>query len=405
MKDNKKSRPLKILLGALFALLLIYLAVQLYTVMNRTYRSEIAIPYQLTDNVMLDGVLVYEETPLEGHGIIGYLVEDGARVAGGNVVAEVYTSEEQAQLREELTQIEKRIALLQKAQNTNASGEISVISAQMKTDLYNLLDVLDSTNMDGFSEAADAYLLSANRLQVYTGEETDYTPQIEELQNRRDGIRSRLGSLTTIEAGQAGYFVSADNCCFLQADRETLDEMKPAQLQAFLQGNPEKPADGSIGKIISGYVWYYYGVCDLKTAEKFENASGKQQISFPGKEEETLPVTIQRVDVDVDAGLATVVLRCEYTNQEVLKLCHQTAQVDFNTYSGLRIDKKALHILDNQKGVYIKYGSIERWRKIQVVYENEDYILVPAKPNEESELKIYDEVIVEGSDLRDGKLL
>lgn len=405
MKENKKSRPLKILLGALFLLLFIYLAVQLYAVMNRTYRSEIAIPYQLTDNVLLDGVLVYEEAPVEGRGIIGYLVEDGARVAGGNVVAEVYVSEEQAKLREELTQLDNRIALLQKAQNTNASGEISVISGQMKNDLYNLLDVLDSTNMEGFSGAADAYLLSANRLQVYTGEETDYTPQIEELQSRRETVAARLGSPSTIEAGQAGYFVSANNCYFLQSDRETLEGMTPVQFKGFLDGAPEKSASGKIGKIISGYVWYYYGSCDLKTAEKFENASGKLQISFPGKEEETLPVTVEQVETDVDAGLAKVVLRCEYTNQEVLKLCHQTAQVDFNTYSGLRIDKSALHILDNQKGVYIKYGSIERWRKIQVLYENEDYILVPAKPNENSALKIYDEVIVEGSDLRDGKLL
>lgn len=405
MKEKKKASPLKLLLGVLFLLFMVYLGVQLYTIMNRTYRSEIAIPYQLTDNVLLDGVLVYEEVPVAGSGTIGYLVEDGARVANGTVVAERYTSEEQAQLREELTQLDNRIALLQKAQNTNASGDISVIGGQMKNDLYQLLDVLDGTTMEGFSEAADAYLLSANRLQVYTGEQADYGPQIEELQNRREQVASRLGSPTTIESEVAGYFVSANNCHFLQSDREGLDGMSPKQLQAFLQGSPQKSAGSTAGKIITGYVWYYYGICDSKTAEKFENAPRKLQISFPGKVEETLPVTVELVETDVDTDLAKVVLRCEYTNQDVLKLCHQAAQVDFNTYTGLRVDRNALHILDNQKGVYIKYGSIERWRKIQVLYENEDYLLVPAKPNEFSALKIYDEVIVEGNDLRDGKLL
>ena len=158
------------------------------------------------------------------------------------------------------------------------------------------------------------------------------------------------------------------------------------------------------GKVITSYHWYYYATCDLEAAEKFQNQT-QVTISFPGKSEEELPATVESVTVDQDGGLAKVVLACEYTNSDMLKLVQQPAQVSFATYTGLRIDKNALHIVNGEKGVYVKYGSIQRFRKIYVLYENEDYILVPADQSNGSEVKLYDEVIVEGTNLQDGNLL
>ena len=73
----------------------------------------------------------------------------------------------------------------------------------------------------------------------------------------------------------------------------------------------------------------------------------------------------------------------------------------------MRINAKALHIVDGEKGVYVKYGNLARWRRITVLYQNEEYILVPegGKVGTENEVRLFDEVIVEGSDLRDGKML
>ena len=63
--------------------------------------------------------------------------------------------------------------------------------------------------------------------------------------------------------------------------------------------------------------------------------------------------------------------------------------------------------MDGEKGVYVKYGNLARWRKIQIVYQNEEYMLVAedGKVGTDNELRMFDEVIVEGTDLRDGKIL
>ena len=77
------------------------------------------------------------------------------------------------------------------------------------------------------------------------------------------------------------------------------------------------------------------------------------------------------------------------------------------TYEGIRIDKAALHIVNGQRGVYVKYGNLQRFLKITTLYENDSYILVPedGKLGSANEVRLYDEIIVQGTNLEDGKLL
>ena len=72
---------------ALLAVVLFYLAVQLYTIFHRSYKTETAIAYTMADSVELTGVAVFDGVDVSGGGNLGYLVRDGERVTGGTVVA------------------------------------------------------------------------------------------------------------------------------------------------------------------------------------------------------------------------------------------------------------------------------------------------------------------------------
>lgn len=400
---TQKLNTLKLAGIAALVLAVLYVVVQLYLILGHSYKQETAILYELSDGVTLNGVVVFGEQEVQGSGNLGYLVEDGSRVVEGTQVAEIYTDPQQAAWREALTKVENTISLLEKAQNANSSSDIDVASSQAQASLYDLLDTLDGTTLTGFTQAQNDYLLAESRLNVSTGAETDYAQQIAQLTQERDSLAASLGQPQPIYAGSGGYFISAQNSKFLTQTKEELDAMTPTQLRDYLAQGAQESRDVA-GKVITSYHWYYYATCDLEAAEKFQNQT-QVTISFPGKSEEELPATVESVTVDQDGGLAKVVLACEYTNSDMLKLVQQPAQVSFATYTGLRIDKNALHIVNGEKGVYVKYGSIQRFRKIYVLYENEDYILVPADQSNGSEVKLYDEVIVEGTNLQDGNLL
>ena len=113
---------------------------------------------------------------------------------------------------------------------------------------------------------------------------------------------------------------------------------------------------------------------------------------------------------DKDNGIAKIVLQCQTINAEVLSFGQETAQIDLKTYEGHPAStRKALHIVDGQRGVYVKYGNLQRF------FENPRRCMrttatsssrKTARSGTDNEVRLYDEIIVQELQiLQDGKLL
>lgn len=413
-QDSAERRRItrNILLGLLTVILLVavvYVGVQLYAILRRTYKIETAILATMSDSVTLKGAAVFPMTPVEGSGDLGYLVEDGERVTAGTAIAEKYTAEGQDLLREDLTNLEREISLLQRSQNSSSS-DYSLLTSQTSSALYSLLDGLDAGDYSKVRDAEENFVLAQNRMQVSTGQSTGFDATIASLQSERDTIAAQLGTLETISASTNGYFVSADTAGLTTLTQDAADAATPAQLQELLSGDLSPDSSGVAGWIVSGFSWRFYATCDLETAQRFDNLTSVR-ISVPGKQDEPLDATVLSVETDEDSGLAKIVLECGSINPEVLTLGQEEAQIDLHTYTGIRIDSKALHIVDGYNGVYVKVGNLQRFRRIVILYQDENYILVPedeqpdADGNATNEVRLYDEVIVEGTNLQDGRLM
>ena len=387
------------------ALVSVYIIVQCFVIFRRSYKTETAIKYTLAESITLDGVVAFDSVDVAGSGDLGYLVQDGERVTNGTVVAEVYTDDSQGLQRERLDRLERTITLLTKSQNSTGS-DLSVLTNQTKQALYNLLDKIDTAQYSGITDAEDTFLLAQNRLQVSTGQTAGFADTIAALRVEYDSIKAQLDALQTITATTNGYFSSTAASPAIAADRQALDDADPATLQKMLADGFPAAATDRAGQITTGFSWKFYAVCDLDTAARFDNISSVK-ISVPGKQNTPLSATVEEVTLDKDNGIAKIVLQCQTINAEVLSFGQETAQIDLKTYEGIRIDKEALHIVDGQRGVYVKYGNLQRFLKITTLYENDSYILIPenGKIGTDNEVRLYDEIIVQGTNLQDGKLL
>lgn len=407
-RENSRRAALKaaFAMGSLlFLLAAAYIIVQLYVILGREYKTEIAVMYTMADSVELSGFVMFDALNVSGEGNLGYLVEDGERVSEGAVIAEKYTDDSQSAAREQLIRLQNNIDLLTKSQNS-AGSDLTLLTTQTKTALYNLLDQLDTASYSGMQDAEWEFLLAQNRLQISTGQSSGFQSTIAELEAERDAVAAQLQGLETIIAEENGYFISSASAMPLDLEEQTLQDATPAQLQELLnQGVPTSTASLA-GRIVKGFSWRFYTVCDLDTAERFDGVTDVH-ISVPGKEDTPLDATVSSVDIDEEAGLAKIVIECQTINSDVLRLGQENAQIDLETYQGIRIDKNALHIVDGEKGVYVKYGDLQRFRKIQILYEDENYMLVPVDGavGGDSEVRLYDEIIVEGSNLQDGGLI
>lgn len=390
---------------ALLAALTLYIVVQCFAIFHRSYKTETAIAYTMADSVLLDGVVSFDAVSVPGSGGLGYLVQDGERVSKGTVLAEYYTDDAQGLLRERLDRLDRTIDLLSKSQNAVGS-DLSVLTTQTKQALYNLLDRLDTDDYTDLAAAEDDFLLAQNRLQVSTGQSGGYDAALQTLQAEYDEIYAQLSALQTITAETNGYFSSVTAAPAIMTDPAALDAASPAELQQMLaDGFPAADTERA-GQIATGFSWKFYTVCDLETAARFDGITSVM-ISVPGKQNTPLSAGVAECTVDEEAGVAKLVFSCQSINAEILSFGEETAKVDIRTYEGIRIDKDALHIVDGDRGVYVKYGNLQRFLKITTLYEDDRYILIPddGKIGTDNEVRLYDEIIVQGTGLEDGKLL
>lgn len=390
---------------ALLAVVSLYVVIQCFVIFRQSYKTETAIQYTMADSVTLDGVVSFASVPVEGTGDLGYLVQDGERVSNGTVLAECYTDDSQGLLRERLDRLGRTIDLLSKSQNSTGS-DLSVLTNQTRQALYNLLDKLDTAEYSGINDAEDDFLLAQNRLQINTGQTGDFTQTISTLQAEYDEINAELSSLQTITATTNGYFSSTEAAPTIATDQQALDDASPLELQQMLSDGFPAADTNRAGQIATGFSWRFYTVCDLETAARFDGITSVK-ISVPGKQNTPLTATLVELTQSEEDGIAKLVFECQSINAEILSFGQETAQIDIKTYEGIRIDKEALHIVDGARGVYVKYGNLQRFLKITILYEDENYILIPddGAIGTDNEVRLYDEIIVQGTNLQDGKLL
>ena len=88
--------------------------------------------------------------------------------------------------------------LLTTSENSVGS-DLSLLTTQTANALYNLLDQLDTASYTGMADAIDDFLLAQNRLQISTGQASDFSATIAALTAERDGVAAQLEGLETVK--------------------------------------------------------------------------------------------------------------------------------------------------------------------------------------------------------------
>lgn len=384
----------------------IYLSVQLFVILYRTYETQTIVEDTLSDSIMCRGILGMGETeiPYDGAGFLGYAVEDGARVTAGNVVAYAFPGLEQAQQSAYAEILTQELSIIEKSNISPTGTDTEMLMSQTYNSVYNYLDTIASAHYQALYEKQDAMQLALNKTQVVTGGVTDFTERTTMLTAQRDAAQA-AGAGSPIAAPVSGYFVAGENSTKRIYTTQQLQEMAPADLAVAAQEeSPPNPKE-TAGKIIEDYRWRFFTTVPLARVNKFP-LGGNVRVSFPDISDEMIPATVENVTEDEQAGIAKIELLCNYINAEVITLEHTRARITFRDYEGLRIDKRALRVVEGIKGVYIRHGNVAYFRRIKILYEDENYLLVPLKKIEgENEVNRYDEAFITGQDLYNEKIL
>ena len=180
-----------------------------------------------------------------------------------------------------------------------------------------------------------------------------------------------------------------------------MQALTPEKLQHLIESGGV-PSHYAVGKLVTSFSWYL--VCTVSEKEVYGiNTGGSVGVSFLNSSAGTVKMYVSAVNANEQDGTVTMVLRSNLMDAAIAALRKEKIKLIAEQYEGYVVDPKAVRTVDGATGVYVRLGNIVRFRKIDIAYSDDTMILAVCPDGESGYLKQYDEIIIEGTDLYDGK--
>lgn len=419
----KQGRPLITFVIALFAgALVLYAIFSVWKTFQDPFVSTYVYSYTLNDSIQTDGLIIRQEQVLSGgQGIVDVTRGEGEQVGINQTVALIYRDDQARQSQEQQEALRLEITQLQYALGR---GEDVSSAAKLNDDILNAMVSLRvaSTQQD-FSDLEDQVLEVKGKVlrreYTYSDElSTDsLATRLQELQTQYQTLRNQsYSAITQVTAPVSGTFSTLVDGYEGLINLESAINLTPQALTDLMNQTPTGDST-AVGKLISSNRWYFAAVVTQEEGERLEQA-GSLTLRFAGDFTKEVSMTVEKVNQD-DQGQAVVILSSDRYLEQTTLLRRETAELIFNSRTGLRVPKNALRMVTttsedeetgettetNTLGVYVVTAGRAEFKPVTILTEGDDFYVVQSVRTDKKALRAGDEVIVEATGLYDGQLL
>lgn len=431
-----KAKAKKLLVFLISAFIIIYF---IYIGISKTFdvtgiKTEIAREMTATDTLYKDAFIVREETLVNNNknGVISYVSSDGDHVAKGEVIASLYNNEEDVINNKKLDSVNDEITQIKRLNATAGTGDLAIdnINSQINNAIISLNTNIadrDFINVDSYVKNL-TYLITERF--VVTDNSVDISKRLQDLQNEKQTLENNTTkAISDINAKVAGCFVSSADGYESLFDYDNVKTINIDTFNKMKEMEPKKVSDKTIGKLITNVDWYV--VCPISNEEALRIATSgyhKVIIKMPFATTSSIPAYIESVNQSTTKdNEGVMILKCDYMNSELASIRNENVEVCLSNYEGIRVSKSAIHdgvvkkISEDKKGnqitkkkkvqgVYVLYGNELQFKEISIIYSGSDFVICDPSPengvlfNGET-VSLYDNVVIEGDDLKDGKIV
>jgi hypothetical protein len=412
------SRVVKVLGIILSVFAVFYFGYQIYFFMYTPYDTQVAMLYHYSDQVELNGIVVKSEQIIEGaaNGVVKYEYSNSQKIGSGSVVATVYQSENDLLNHDLLDTKNSYLDLLESLESKKSSirNNTQSVGANVKENQIELLLKLKNSEFSDMEKSELQFLESLLKQDMIINSDISYSEAIAALQSEISQLEGSISqAVSTITAPVTGYFTSDVDGFEQLYTADVLNDLTPVTVENLIKNT--KPAEnlGGIGKIVTSSEWKFLALVKTKDADRFQQ--GKTISLTFSNTEQVIPASIEQVNYQKDSEYSVLVLGCNIMNEDVINLRKETPSAVFETGTGLRVPSSAIRVQNveeeqedgsvqtvAQPGVYINMGQVVKFKKLDIIYETKEYAVSSIKADTDY-LQLYDEIILEGSDLYDNK--
>lgn len=353
-----------------------------------------------------------------GKGVYIPYVEDGSRVASGDIIALFFSSEKSAKAYREKQILSRTLDYYKKLQNqtTLSTLDIDKLEKTINDNLISYISACENNNYSSVSEILDTLKYDISSKKIATGEKLDFSVEISSLESQISELSKSSDNYTAIRAQFPGCYISTVDGYESAADYTEVSSLTVDGVNSLLRSEPSKVSSSAIGKIIDEYNWY--AVCNIPKDSLEKLYIGKKVlVTFENTNVNLTNMEVYSISPVTD-GYSSVVLASNMMSPDIALLRKEKIKIVIDEFEGLKVPREAIRnaetsdtadasdIAQSQNlGVYILYGQVVRFRKINVIYFGDDYAIVSRNTESSDSLKLYDMIITKGRNLYDGKII
>lgn len=371
------SVTVKIIAFFVSLFIIITVASQIYFSLNNKHKTEQAIFYTVSDSISFKGIFVRNETliPKNSDGILNYTNPDGSKLAANSIVAQVFSDEAQIETLKKIKATTDELTLLKRVVNpgTLSAAQPEFISKQIDEKYLQVSNYIEHNNLQKANDTKSELLVLMNIYNVVTNSEDKavISDRVNQLTSQLNSLNANYPKpLSTISTEKAGYFVSYVDGYENKLNFNSIKTLTADDINKIISEQITKDTS-SVGKIFDSYSWKLVGIINSPSRLKQDTYVNLKVQS----EQELIPVYIESVTPVDGNNNYKIILSCDRMNFNLVQNRVEKVSIVQNEYSGIKVPRSAINFRDDTRGVYVSLGQNVVFKKLDVVYEGDDFVL------------------------------
>lgn len=405
-KQSYNVNKSNVLIISVIVLIVLFVVIQFYKVTHIELKTQTATISTVYDKVSSEALFIRDESVVEKSpsGVTVACFQDGDKINVNGNVAMQFSSSKAAANYSKYAELTKQIKYYQtlEAQTVGQSADLETINEDIEQKVINYADGLAKNRIGDTAEDLDSVLV---RRQLIIGEDVNLLSIIENLRDQRNNYQSYSKPDRYIKTDKSGVFSSYTDgyenlIDYSKAEETTIDGFKSA-LKAV---DKAQNVSNNIGKLVTSYTWYIQTLVSADTVKNLENGDYVNIVLKDDTSKSFKAEIVNGAEIVLGQKETLLVLKLNEMDADIAKLRKAEIEIRRNNYEGIKVPSEALHVLDGKKGVYVLIASQVKFREVNVIYSDDDYVLAEYDESNEKSIHLYDKIITQGKDLKDGKV-
>lgn len=405
-KQSYNVNKSNVLIISVIVLIVLFVVIQFYKVTHIELKTQTATISTVYDKVSSEALFIRDESVVEKSpsGVTVACFQDGDKINVNGNVAMQFSSSKAAANYSKYAELTKQIKYYQtlEAQTVGQSADLETINEDIEQKVINYADGLAKNQIGDTAEDLDSVLV---RRQLIIGEDVNLLSIIEDLRDQRNNYQSYSKPDRYIKTDKSGVFSSYTDgyenlIDYSKAEETTIDGFKSA-LKAV---DKAQNVSNNIGKLVTSYTWYVQTLVSADTVKNLENGDYVNIVLKDDTSKSFKAEIVNGAEIALGQKETLLVLKLNEMDADIAKLRKAEIEIRRNNYEGIKVPSEALHVLDGKKGVYVLIASQVKFREVNVIYSDDDYVLAEYDESNEKSIHLYDKIITQGKDLKDGKV-